>query len=553
MHIRVFLSRWRSYRTCSACSGGRLREAALATRVGGRNITEVLALTVGDAIEFVRSLSLNESDQVIAGPLLLQITSRLCYLEDVGLRYLTLDRTMRTLSGGEAQRVALTKALGSGLVNTLYVLDEPSIGLHERDTQRLIEVARALCNRPNSVVVVEHDEAFVRAADHLIDMGPAAGAAGGHVVYSGAIEGLASVQTPTADFLWGRRRIRIPSSRRPTNQGWIRVRGARGNNLKNMDVDFPLGVLCVVTGVSGSGKSTLVEHTLYRALSRVLHKSHEPVADHDSIDGVRQLADVVLVDQSPIARSSRSNPATYVKAFQEIRNAFAESTDARMRNYGPGHFSFNVEGGRCPACEGQGVQVIDMQFLADISMTCPECGGLRYCKDVLGVKYRGKNIAEVLDMSTSEAISFFRGRTKLCAALAPLAAVGLDYLKLGQPADTLSGGEAQRLKLASQLANTTTERTLIVLDEPTTGLHWADIARLLDCCAALLDVGHSLIVVEHNLEFIKCADWVIDLGPEAADEGGHVVTCGTPESVADTDGSHTATFLRCVLERAGCK
>jgi excinuclease ABC subunit A len=548
MHIRVFLSRWRTYRTCPTCHGGRLRDVAMATRVGGRNIAEVLAMTIGVASRFFRELAIDDHERTIARSILQPISNRLQYLEDVGLGYLTIDRTLRTLSGGEAQRVALTKALGSGLVNTLYVLDEPSIGLHERDTHQLIEVAHALCKKPNSVVVVEHDEAFLRAADHLIDMGPAAGANGGQVVYAGQLGGLTKVPSPTADFLLGRRRITVPRTRRAVRQGSIRIRGARGNNLKNIDVDFPLGVLCVVTGVSGSGKSTLVEQTLYAALARLLHKSGEVAAAHDGVEGSDQIADVVLVDQSPIGRSSRSNPATYVKAFQEIRRAFAESVDARMRNYGPGHFSFNVEDGRCAACEGQGVQIIDMQFLADISITCPECGGLRYSKEALSVKYRGKNIAEVLDMSIAEAISFFRGRTKLCEALAPLAAVGLDYLKLGQPADTLSGGEAQRLKLAGQLAATGRDKTLIVLDEPTTGLHAADIARLLDCCTALLGVGHSLVVVEHNMELIKCADWIIDLGPEAADEGGYVVASGTPESVAQVEGSHTGSFLRRVLE-----
>jgi excinuclease ABC subunit A len=549
LHIRLFLSRWRSYRTCQTCQGRRLRQVALATRVGGRNIAEVLSLQVGESLQFFDALSLADHERIIGRAMLDRISSRLRYLHAVGLGYLTLDRPLRTLSGGEGQRVALTKALGSGLVNTLYVLDEPSIGLHERDTHRLIEVVRALRDVQNSVVLVEHDEAILRAADHLIDMGPAAGAAGGQVVYQGPLAGLTQATSVTADFLEGRRGISVPQKRRPTTHGWISVRGARGNNLKNIAVEFPLRTLCLVTGVSGSGKSTLVEQTLYAGLRQALGKATDWPAKHDDIAGAGQIGDVVLVDQDPIGRTSRSNPVTYVKAFQEIRRAFAESTEARIHNYGPGHFSFNVEGGRCSACQGQGVQIIDMQFLADISITCPDCEGSRYRKEVLNVKYRGKNIAEVLDMSISEAILFFRGRTKLCEALAPLVAVGLDYLKLGQPADTLSGGEAQRLKLAGQLAETSRQRTMIILDEPTTGLHTADIARLIDCFTALLDVGHSLVVVEHNMELIKCADWIIDLGPEAAEAGGHIVGCGTPEQLAQVQDSHTGRFLRQLLRR----
>ncbi len=548
MHVRVFLSRWRSYRTCPACEGRRIRDVALATRVGGKNIAEVLALEVRDAARFVGGLELSGHERAIAKVMLEQISRRLAYVDAVGVGYLTLNRPARTLSAGEAQRVALTKALGTGLVNTLYVLDEPSIGLHERDTKRLIEIVQALRDSRNSVVVVEHDDSFLRAADHLIDMGPGAGDSGGRVVFQGPLTELGSANNSvTADFLAGRRRIHVPATRRPATHGWIKLRGARGNNLKSIDVDFPLGVFCVVTGVSGSGKSTLVEQTLYPALSQRLNRGGPKPAEHDELSGGGQIGDVVMVDQSPIGRTSRSNPATYVKAFDEIRRAFAESTDARVRNYGPGHFSFNVEGGRCTACQGQGVQVIDMQFLADVSVTCPECGGLRFRKEVLDVKYRGKNIANVLNLSVVEAVSFFRGRTKIIDGLTPLVSVGLDYLRLGQPADTLSGGEAQRLKLAGQLASTARARTLLLLDEPTTGLHVADIVRLLDCFDALLAVGHSLIVVEHNLELIKCADWVIDLGPEAASDGGHVIACGTPEQIATVEESHTGRFLAKML------
>jgi len=548
MPIRVFLSRWRSYRTCPICEGRRLCDEALATRVGGKNIAEVLSLEVREAARFFHDLDLQPHEGTLGRVMLQQLTKRLKYLNSVGVGYLTLDRPLCTLSGGEAQRVALTKALGAGLVNMLYVLDEPSIGLHERDTHRLIEIVQELCDSRNSVVVVEHDDSFLRSADHLIDIGPAAGAAGGKVVFQGPLSELKNAtDSLTAEFLLKRKRIRSPGTRRPTSNGWIKVRKARGNNLKCIDVDFPLGVLCVVTGVSGSGKSTLIEQTLYAGGCRQLKKSGPEPAAHDELLGLSQIGDIVLVDQSPIGRSSRSNPVTYVKAFDEIRRVFADSSEARIRNFGPGHFSFNVDGGRCTACDGQGTQIIDMQFLADVSITCTECNGLRFRKEVLDVKYRGKNIAEVLAMCVKEAIGFFRGRTKIVASLTPLVSVGLDYLKLGQPCDTFSGGEAQRLKLAGQLAAATQQRTLIILDEPTTGLHAADILNLLDCFNALLSVGHSLIVVEHNLALIQCADWIIDLGPDAADDGGQLVACGTPEQIAVAPESHTGFYLQRIL------
>jgi excinuclease ABC subunit A len=551
MHIRVFLGRWRTYRKCPVCHGRRLRDVALATRVGGRSIAELWALEVRAAMQFFGDLRLTPDEQAIGRVMLDQVVRRLAYLDEVGLGYLTLDRPIRTLSGGESQRVALTRALGAGLVNTLYVLDEPSIGLHDRDTHRLIEIVRRLRDSRNSVVVVEHDESFLRAADHLVDLGPGAGAAGGRIVFDGPLAELdRAAESATADFLQGRRRIATPAKRRPCAHGSIRLRGARGNNLKNIDVDFPLGLLCVVTGVSGSGKSSLVEDTLYPAVCRALKIAAPAPAEHDAIDGVGQIGDCVLVDQSPIGRSSRSNPITYIKAFDDVRRAFAETTEAKIHNFGPGHFSFNVDLGRCAACEGQGVQIIDMQFLADVSVTCPECGGLRFRREILDVKYRGKSIAEVLDMSVREAIAFFRGRTKVLEALAPLVGVGLDYLKLGQPADTLSGGEAQRLKLAGRLSSASHERTLLILDEPTTGLHAADIAKLIECFNSLLAVGHSLVVVEHNLEIIKCADWIIDLGPEAAADGGQVVASGTPEQVARTPHSHTGVHLARALDIA---
>ena len=548
MHIRVFLSRWRGYRTCPTCQGQRLSAHALATWVGEKNIAEISALEVSDAVRFFDTLDLTDHERTVAKVMLQQIQQRLGYLDQVGLRYLTLNRPARTLSGGEAQRVALTKALGAGLVNTLYVLDEPSIGLHQRDTHRLIAILHGLRDTRNSVVVVEHDEAILRAADELIDLGPGAGQAGGRIVYQGPLDQLdGASESVTAQFLQRKRSIRLPAQRRPRERGWIELSGARGNNLKDIQVAFPLGVLCVVSGVSGSGKSTLVRDTLYPALCQRLGKAGPKPAPHNDLCGAEQIRDCVLVDQGPIGRSSRSNPATYVKAFDEIRRALASSLEARIRNFGPGHFSFNVEGGRCTACEGQGVQLIDMQFLADVSITCPECAGLRYRKEILEVKYRGRNIAEVLDMSIQQAFAFFRGNRKIQKCLAPLLNVGLGYLRLGQPATTLSGGEAQRLKLAGHLAATKQKPTMLILDEPTTGLHPADILQLLDCFAALLGTGHSLLVVEHNMDVIKSADWIIDLGPEAAGDGGKVVGCGTPEQIAKRARSHTGRYLAEVL------
>ncbi len=549
MHIRVFLSRWRSYATCPECRGTRLQPVALATRVAGKNIAELTALEIREAARLFRELDLSEPERVVGRMMIERIRRRLEYLETVGVGYLTLNRPVRTLSGGEAQRVALTRALGAGLVNTLYVLDEPSIGLHERDTERLVRIIHALRDARNSVVVVEHDEALLRAADHLVDIGPGAGSAGGRVVYQGSPAAASqATDSVTGEFLGRRRRIPLPATRRPPERGWIRLRGARGNNLRGVDADFPLGVLCVVTGVSGSGKSTLVEDTLYAAVLERLGQPGPRPLPYDAISGVDQISDCVLLDQSPIGRTARSNPVTYVKAFEEMRRAFAATAEARTRNYTPGHFSFNADGGRCSACRGLGVQVVDMQFLADVSITCPDCRGSRFRPETLEIKYRGKTIAEVLDMPVGEALAFFRGQTRVQQRLAPLCAVGLEYLRLGQPAQTLSGGEAQRLKMASRLGSATRERTLLVLDEPTTGLHPADIVRLLDCFDALLAAGHALLIVEHNLDIIQCADWIIDLGPEAAGDGGRIVACGTPETVARVAASHTGRSLARRLE-----
>ena len=473
---------------------------------------------------------------------------RLGFLDSVGLGYLTLDRTLRTLSGGEAQRVTLTSALGSSLVNMLYVLDEPSVGLHPRDIDRLIQSVQALRDRGNTVVVVEHEEAMLRAADHIIEIGPGAGEHGGRVVYEGPLDGmLTDKESTTGDFLAGRRGVALPENRREPNRGWIRLTGARGNNLNNITVEFPLGLLCLVTGVSGAGKSTLVLDTLHGAVCRRKRKDVPKPYPYDDVFGDGQIDDVISIDQSPIGRSPRSNPVTYVKAFDDIRAVFAETIDARTHNYTAGHFSFNVDGGRCPGCKGDGFVTIDMQFLADVFMKCDQCGGTRYRHEILDVRYRNRNIADVLDMTVRQAFSFFRGQTKVQAKLRRLIDVGLDYLRLGQPANTLSAGEAQRLKLAAYISSAKRNRTLFIMDEPTTGLHYSDIVQLLDCFDMLINVGHSLIVVEHNLQLMKAADYIIDLGPGPAEQGGNVVVQGTPEKVAHCEQSITGGFLRDAL------
>lgn len=549
MHVRVFLSRWRSYRTCPQCIGTRLRPEALAVQIDGKTIAQVHQMPVRDARAFFNTVRLDEHQRKIGRAILEQVQSRLDYLEAVGLGYLSLERTLRTLSGGESRRVALTSALGSSLVNMLYVLDEPSIGLHPRDVDRLTAAVLRLRDRDNTVVVVEHEEAMIRTADHVVEIGPGAGEQGGRVVFQGSpAELLKAEGSLTGDYLAGRRGAGPPPKRRATEHGWIRLTGARGNNLKNVSAEFPLGVLCVVTGVSGSGKSTLVQDTLYPALCRRLRKDAPKPYPHDDVYGDGQLDDVILVDQSPIGRSPRSNPVTYLKAFDEIRAVFAETVEAKTRGYAAGHFSFNVDGGRCAMCEGDGFLQIDMQFLADVYMKCPQCGGRRYRPEILDVYYRGRNIAEVLDMTVREAFTFFRGRPKVQARLKRLIDVGLDYLRLGQPANTLSGGESQRLKLAGYLSTAKRGRCLFLLDEPTTGLHFADVVQLLDCFEALLSVGHSLIVVEHNLQLIKAADYIVDLGPGAGDEGGTIVAHGTPETVARLPHSITGQFLAAALK-----
>jgi excinuclease ABC subunit A len=539
--------------TCPACNGSRLNEAALAVRVGGKNIAELAAMAIADLADFCQRLELPERHRAAGQVLLEQIRGRLGYLLAVELAYLSLDRPADTLSTGEAQRVRLTTALGSNLVSALYVLDEPTAGLHPRDTEKLLTALLRLRDAGNTLIVVEHDPEVFRVADQLVDLGPGAGEEGGLIVYQGPPENIASCpESVTGAYLSGERGIRVPSRRRPRSHGSLRVVEARTHNLKDLTVDIPLGVLCVVTGVSGAGKSTLVEETLYPALCRRKHKRIPPAAAGADTEvlGAGQLGDVVHMSQAPLTRTARSNPVTYIKAFDDIRQLFAETPEARIRGFGPGAFSFNQPGGRCETCEGQGTLTVDMQFLADVTVTCPECKGTRYQRELLNVKVRNLSIAEVLNLTVREAFRFFRAHPHVERRLKLLLDVGLDYIRLGQPADTLSGGECQRLKLAGHLASSRKPRCLFLLDEPTAGLHMADVARLLDCFDRLLETGHSLVVTEHNLDVIKCADYVIDLGPGPGAEGGRLVAAGTPEEVAAVEGSATGRWLRKLLPLA---
>jgi excinuclease ABC subunit A len=550
MHLRVFLSRWRSYYPCHECGGARLNQSALAVRISGQNIAETSRLKIRDAISWFKQLELTPWQYSVGRLLLDQVVNRLAYLEQVGVGHLSLERPLRTLSGGEAQRVSLTSALGSNLVGMLYVLDEPCVGLHPADVPQLVGTIGELRNRGNTVAVIEHEAAVLRAADEVVELGPGAGEFGGKVVFQGTPSAmLESTDSRTGDWLSGRRTLGKRSSRRPCEHGAIRIEGASGNNLQDIAVEFPLSVMCVVTGVSGSGKSTLVQQTLFPAVAQRLRMEVERPEPFKEILGVHQIEDAVLIDQSPIGRTPRSNPVTYVKAFDPIRAMFAETNEAQSRGFKASHFSFNVEGGRCEACQGDGFLQIDMRLMADVYMKCPECHGQRFRREVLDVKYRGYNIAEVLDLSVREAFTFFRGHRKILAKLKCLMDVGLDYLRLGQPANTLSGGEAQRLKMATYISSERRGRTLFVLDEPTTGLHFSDVLQLIDCFDSLVDMGHSLVVVDHSLLIMQAADWMIDLGPGAADEGGKVVATGTPEQLASNSASVTGKFLAKELKR----
>jgi excinuclease ABC subunit A len=551
LHVRVFLSRFRGYATCADCGGTRLRAEARAVRVAGKSITEVCKLTVKEARVFFSSMELSEAQLKIAEKILEEIRTRLQFLDEVGLDYLTLNRLTSTLSGGESQRIQLATSLGSHLVGALYVLDEPSIGLHPRDTQRLIDILKSLRDLGNTVLVVEHDPDTIHAADYVIDLGPGAGELGGKLLFAGTYEAmLEEHKSLTGRYLSGELRIPVPHVRHKPAGKFLRLFGASLHNLQNLDLMIPLGTLVVVTGVSGSGKSTLVHDVLYKALAakRVGGNVKEFC---DRLEGDDEIREVIIVDQSPIGRTPRSNPATYLKAFDAIRDVFAETPDAKRRGYAAGHFSFNVPGGRCETCQGDGTVTVEMQFLADVELICEECRGTRFKSGVLEVRYRGKNVHEVLQLTVREALAFFVNVPKIVSKLRILNEIGLGYLRLGQSATTLSGGEAQRLKLAAHLTRTDNEGILYILDEPTTGLHFDDIAKLLSAFRKLLEGGGSLLVIEHNLDVIKSADWLIDLGPEGGDQGGKIVATGTPEQVARNAKSHTGRYLSRVLNGNG--
>jgi excinuclease ABC subunit A len=551
VQVRVFLSRYRGYQLCPACTGSRLRPEALQVKVGGKSIDEACSLPVREARTFLAGLQLDEREGKIAGKVLAELQRRLRFFAEVGLDYLTLNRPFGTLSGGEAQRIALATSLGTGLVGTLYVLDEPSIGLHPRDTDRLVRILEALRDQGNTVLVVEHDPGIMRVADHIIDLGPGAGEQGGRVVFQGSYpELLQDGRSLTGKYLRGELQIPVPAKRRRGTGLSLVVRGAREHNLKNIDVKIPFGAFTCVTGVSGSGKSTLVHDVLCAALLRRQGRWDRGVGEHEDIEGAGYVEELVLVDQSPIGRTPRSNPVTYLKAFDGIRELFASTREARDRGLTAGHFSFNVPGGRCEACGGDGQVKVDMQFLADVYLVCEACSGRRYRPPVLEVRWRGRTIDEVLDMTVHEALHFFGGQPKVVRRLRLFAEIGLGYLRLGQPATTLSGGEAQRVKLAAHLARKAGQRVLYVLDEPTTGLHMGDVAELLRCFQRLLEAGATLVVIEHNMDVVKQADWIIDLGPEGGAEGGHVVFQGTPEALAADGRGLTSRYLRDALEGA---
>jgi len=548
-HIKRRLHSYMSELPCPSCGGSRLRPESMAVTVDEKTIHALSCMSIEEAWKFFRNVSLSKEKAQIARLVLKEIRERLSFLINVGLSYITLDRRSATLSGGEAQRIRLATQVGSGLVGVCYALDEPSIGLHQRDNRKLIATLKNLRDLGNTVIVVEHDETTIRSADHVVDLGPGAGAHGGYVVAQGDLEELLkSADSLTSQYLRGELSIELPSDRRPLSEGnAITVKGARANNLKNIDVGFPLGGFLCVTGVSGSGKSTLVDEILRKALARRLYGSGQKPGSHDSIAGAAKIDKVIVIDQSPIGRTPRSNPATYTKVFSHIRGLFAESREARIRGYKPGRFSFNVKGGRCEACEGQGTKKIEMHFLPDVYVVCEECKGTRFNRETLEVKFKGKNIAEVLDMTVEEALAHFGNFPKVVRLLRSLNDVGLGYIRLGQSSTTLSGGEAQRVKLASELGKVATGKTLYILDEPTTGLHFADIKRLVDVLNRLADMGNTVIVIEHHLDVIKMADYIIDLGPEGGEKGGEVVARGTPEQIARSRKSHTGKFLRGIL------
>tara|TARA_Y100000590_G_scaffold122574_1_gene140363 strand:+ start:1706 stop:4570 length:2865 start_codon:yes stop_codon:yes gene_type:complete len=533
---------------CSECGGARLNPLSMAVKIDDYSLDDICKLSIDRAFDVLSNLKLNDREQMIAEEVVKEINSRLRFLLDVGLEYLTLSRSAATLAGGEAQRIRLASQIGSGLVGVLYVLDEPSIGLHQRDNKRLIETLSHLRDIGNTVIVVEHDEETIRAADHVVDIGPGAGEHGGDIVYSGDVKGLiTSKKSLTGEYLSGSKSLPVPSERRQTNGSYVSILGARENNLKNIDVDFPLGCFVAVTGVSGSGKSTLVNEILLKGLMQSIYKSKNPPGLHKAITGIEQLDKVINIDQAPIGRTPRSNAATYTGVFDHVRKLFAKTEEARLRGYQPGRFSFNVKGGRCEACSGDGTLRIEMHFLPDVYVPCEVCSGKRYNRDTLEILYRGKNIADVLEMPCEEALKFFEKQPSITRYMQTLVDVGLGYIRLGQSAPTLSGGEAQRVKLATELAKRPTGHTVYLLDEPTTGLHFEDVKKLLNVLTRLVDSGNTVIVIEHNLDVVKTADWIIDLGPEGGEGGGEIVASDTPENIARIKSSHTGKFLKPLL------
>ncbi|MDY6038357.1 MAG: excinuclease ABC subunit UvrA [Eubacterium sp.] len=546
--MKEWLSKFMTVKSCDACHGKRLRPEILAVRVGGKNIAELSDLPVRDALSFVENLELSEKETMIARQIVKEIKERLSFLVNVGLDYLTLSRSAGTLSGGESQRIRLATQIGSSLVGVLYILDEPSIGLHQRDNDKLLATLRHLTDIGNTLIVVEHDEDTMYAADQIVDIGPGAGINGGEVVAQGTVQEIKENKNSlTGQYLSGARKIEVPKERRSGNGKLISIKGARANNLKNIDVDIPLGKFVCVTGVSGSGKSSLINEILNKGASAIINRTHTVAGEHDEILGLKNIDKVIDIDQSPIGRTPRSNPATYTGMFTKIRDLFAALPEAKMRGFGKGRFSFNVKGGRCEACNGDGIIKIEMHFLPDVYVPCEVCGGKRYNRETLEVKYKGKSIFDVLDMSVDEGVDFFKNIPSIKRHLQTLQDVGLGYIKIGQPSTQLSGGEAQRIKLATELSKRSTGNTLYILDEPTTGLHFADVDKLISVLQKLVDAGNSIVIIEHNLEVIKCADHIVDLGPEGGDKGGNIVSCGTPEEIAENKNSYTGQYLKPLL------
>src|SRR5699024_5459682 len=537
-------------KTCETCNGYRLNEKALCVKVDGQHIGEVVRYSISDSLKHFDNLTLDETERQIAKLILKEIHERLTFLNDVGLEYLTLNRSSGTLSGGEAQRIRLATQIGSRLSGVLYVLDEPSIGLHQRDNDRLINTLKSMRDMGNTLIVVEHDEDTMKAADYLVDIGPKAGVHGGEIVASGTPEEvMANEDSLTGQYLSGKEKVVVPAKRRKITKRKISVKGATSNNLKNVDVDFPLSVLTCVTGGSGSGKSSLVNEVLYKGLQKQLYNTKTRPGAHKSIKGVNEIEKIIDIDQSPIGRTPRSNPATYTGVFDDIRDVFSQTNEAKVRGYQKGRFSFNVKGGRCEACKGDGIIKIEMHFLPDVYVPCEVCDGKRYNRETLEVTYKGKNISDVLEMTVEDAYHFFESLPKINRKLKTLVDVGLGYIKLGQPATTLSGGEAQRVKLASELHRRSNGKSLYILDEPTTGLHVDDIKRLLSVLNRLVENGDSVIIIEHNLDVIKTADYIVDLGPEGGDGGGEIIATGTPEDIVEVDASYTGKYLKPILER----